>query len=415
MTQAFTRSKTARRACSLAAMLALCSQTAWAVMPTSYSGTLLDLSGSDGLYSSAVLNNLGQAAGFALDPITGFKRLAITGANGVGLNYVSDASFGATDWYVQGLNDSGVIVGGYSRPSATTVGALEASGFFTGANANGVNSVRQASPNQGGITSVAGINASGQMVAVEARYQNSASYLSKDHGQTWTALNLGPDSQVTAINDAGQLAGNIAGPTGRWPVYQAMVTGPNGASPQGLGTLGFYPATVFPSSRVTDINNSGQVTGYSNWSGSDNSRAFFADNNGQGMKNLGTISGIPADGIDFTGKALNDEGRVVGTAAVRGYGQSNSRAFVTDTGGTGMYDLNTFLSFALPKDVSLNGALAINESGQILAVGGTPWGSSKGLYLLTPSSLAPIPEASTVAYMALGLLGIASTIRRNKR
>jgi len=169
MTQAFTRSKTARRACSLAAMLALCSQT-----PTSYSGTLLDLSGSDGLYSSAVLNNLGQAAGFALDPITGFKRLAITGANGVGLNYVSDASFGATDWYVQGLNDSGVIVGGYSRPSATTVGALEASGFFTGANANGVNSVRQASPNQGGITSVAGINASGQMVAVEARYQNSA-------------------------------------------------------------------------------------------------------------------------------------------------------------------------------------------------------------------------------------------------
>lgn len=413
MTHAFTRSKTARSACALAALLAFCSQGAWAVMPNSYSGTLLDISGW------AALNNQGQVAGTAIDPATGLKRLAITGANGVGVNYVSDASFGATDWYVQGLNDSGVIVGSYLG-TANNKAYPETRGFFTDANATGVKALTPAWATQGVSSTVVDVNARGQMVAMDSMSENGTAYLSNDQGQTWNALNLGPKARVTSINDSGQLAGNISGPADRWPIYQAMVTGPNGENPQGLGTLGYNSYSVSWTSRASDINNLGQVTGDSNWSGNDNRRAFFAGANGEGMRDLGyfnagTLIGgdptVPA-GIEMQGWGLNDLGQVVGRANIRGW--TFGAAFVTDVGGTGLYKLSDLLNFELPKGESLVGALAINESGQILASARSPYGSTSTLYLLTPSTLAAIPEASTVAYMALGLMGIATASRRQQ-
>jgi hypothetical protein len=411
MKHAFKRLHMARRACSLAAMLALCSQSAWAVMPTSYSGTLLEISGF------AVLNNQGQVAGMAIDPATGLKRLAITGANGMGVSYVSDASLGATDWNVQGLNDSGVIVGSYVGPAADKNGALTTRGFFTGANATGVEALTQTWATQGYSSTVVDVNARGQMVAMDSMTENGTAYLSNDHGQTWTALNLGPDARVTSINDAGQLAGNIDGPADRWPIYQAMVTGPNGTNPQGLGTLGYNSFSGSWTSRANDINNLGQVTGDTNWSGNDYRRAFIAEANGQGLTNLGNLNastvGVESawpEAIDMVGLGLNDLGQVVGRANTRQFGLGT--AFVTDTGGTGLYDLSKLLNFQLPQYHTLTGALAINESGQILA--SVQNFGQKKLYLLTPSTLAAIPEASTVAYMALGLVGIALASRRKQ-
>jgi probable HAF family extracellular repeat protein len=393
MKQASTSSKVALCVCKAAAALTLCSTSAWAALPTSYSGVKLAL--TSGYFSD--LNNLGQVAGVAYDPATGTQKLALTGANGLGLTLVDSSSANGTQWFVQGLSDQGNIVG-----TLTTVGGAS-SGFFTGTNAQGLTTL-----NSGAwantTSAVVAISDQGIMVATRSSTPGSLNHhVSKDGGGTWTPLTFSGYANVTAINDAGQMALDLgAGPSS----VQAAITDTNGANPQKLGILGYTSNTIGqnPGSRAVDINATGQVAGSSTWTGEPTQHAFITAPGGSSMTDLGTPKGLQDKGYEYVlATALNDQGQVAGHTGQLGLGE----AFVTDADGQNMRSLNELLNFKPDDGVRFTAALDINNSGQILVQG---YGGV--LYLLTPSTLAPIPEASTVAYMALGLLGIGVAARR---
>lgn len=395
MTSVSTHAKAALSTCSLAAAMAVCSTATWAALPASYSGVKLAFA-SD----LADLNNLGQVAGVAFDRVTGMNQLAITGVNGQGMTVLDNSAANASNWSIQGFSDDGRIVGSHATPSGTSVG------FYTGANGQGLTTLT------GGTwansqSAVVAISDQGNMVATNYSTPQAYSHqVSKDKGVTWQPLSFSAYSQVTAINDAGQLAMD----TGKGiNAAQASITDGKGANPRQLGILGYTTNQIGrnPGSRAVDINASGQVVGSSTWTGFPTDHAFITGPNGSGMRDLGTTKGPNDKSYEYAyAMALNDQGQVAGHIGQFGLGH----AFVTDSNGVGMRDLNSLLSFTLGDGNHFSEALDINNSGQILARA-----QGGGLYLLTPSTLAPIPEPSTVAYMTLGLLGLAATIRRNKR
>ena len=107
-------------------------------------------------------------------------------------------------------------------------------------------------------------------------------------------------------------------------------------------------------SRAVGINDGGQVVGYSR--GAAGQHAFFYD--GTTMKDLGVLGGT-----DYSeASAINNKGVVVGTTDTN----LGKHAFLW-TAEKGMVDLNTLVPSA--QRVVLTAALAINDRGQILAIG----------------------------------------------
>lgn len=153
----------------------------------------------------------------------------------------------------------------------------------------------------------------------------------------------------TDINDSGQVTGysflsNIAVP------FHAFVTGPDGIGITDLGTLKGEET----SGRA--ISGSGQVTGYD-----DLGHGFITGSIGMGLTELGTLDGAVYTFADD----INDSGRVVGTSHILShsghFGDTVTRAFITGPNGIGITDLGT-----LGGDNS--GAVGINDSGQVAGV-----------------------------------------------
>jgi len=79
-----------------------------------------------------------------------------------------------------------------------------------------------------------------------------------------------------------------------------------------------------------------------------------------GMTDLGTLGGNDSVAVD-----VNESGIVVGYSWTA---VGEVHAFVTGPDGLGMTDLNSLVS--LPVGVYLDNARGINDSGQIIAMGG---------------------------------------------
>jgi probable HAF family extracellular repeat protein len=185
------------------------------------------------------------------------------------------------------------------------------------------------------------------------------------------------EGNAVSINNMGQVVG--------WSRIQprdeqrAFITGTNGLGMRDLGVLG--GSLIQGSNSVaTAVNNLGQVVGGSSLNGGD-LHAFITEPNGGKMRGLGTLGGISSHAYD-----INDSGQVVGWSYTNLVSSPVSHAFVTGENGSGIFDLNSFVQ--LEGGGQLVTAYSINNKGQILADGG---GQS---YLLTPTTV--ISQIATI-------------------
>jgi probable HAF family extracellular repeat protein len=194
-----------------------------------------------------------------------------------------------------------------------------------------------------------------------------------------------------AINDNGQVVGasgscaafNTNSLLGLQPLHALLWEtgtmtdlGSLGGTGQGNGNLAF------------DINNQGQVVGYSDLRGNANFHAFLWTH-GSGMQDLGTLSGD----VNSFAISINDAGDVVGASLDAMF---NPRAYLRQNGV--MTDLNTLVPANSPLHLLL--ACSINSSGQIVGLAVTGTGELHG-YLASPSGLSTNTTSAAVTPLSL--------------
>jgi len=264
------------------------------------------------------------------------------------------------------INDTGQIVGlseTNTYPVQTHVFQYDGSNFkdLTALNFSGLN-VRSTTKTHPFV-----INNNGQIVGVNE----------KDHAFLYdgTLYDLGTldnteprsTSRVLDINNKGQVVGSSY--TGGLRSYShAMLYDNKGM--HDLGTLGG------DSSGAGAINESGQIVGASVLADG-RIHAFLYDSTG--MHDLGAL-GQTYQGFNSHAQDINASGTIVGYSGSQ-YDSSGFSSLAVVYDSEGWHDLNTLLVSKPTNMSSLNKAIAINDSGQILAT--TQLGTA---VLLTPAS-----------------------------
>jgi probable HAF family extracellular repeat protein len=194
-----------------------------------------------------------------------------------------------------------------------------------------------------------------------------------------------------AINDSGQVVGasgscaafNTNSLIGLQPLHALLWEtgtmtdlGSLGGTGRGNGILAY------------DINNQGQVVGYSDLKGNANFHAFLWTS-ATGMQDLGTVSGD----VNSIAIAINDAGDVVGASLDAMF---NPRAYLRQNGV--MNDLNALVPANTPLHLLL--ACSINSNGQIVGLAVTSSGELHG-YLATPSGLNANNTSAVVTPLSL--------------
>lgn len=254
-------------------------------------------------------------------------------------------------------------------------------------------------PTQNGVESMSplGVTTSGQVLWSAYSQSSGDPHAVLYDGKTLVDVgSLGSGwTYPVSVNSSGAVIGNSILPHAGYHgfLYQ------NGTMTD-LGTLGGG------NSRVRAVNELGQVTGYSDTDHSSMQTSHgFVYANGH-MTDLGVLPGK----IYSMGLGINNHGEVVGTS-----GWSNQQsAFLYD--GTKMLDLNDYLDPSLK--LKLTTALAINDSGQILAQGIYRDGDIPYAILLTPDGMPTpldppfhLPETRPLVLFGLLLGGLVARRR----
>ena len=229
-----------------------------------------------------------------------------------------------------------------------------------------------------------------------------------------------PLCTATGINETGLIVGGCSGSTGSVSAYSVIYSdgtpqqvGPAGGSASAVngyaqvaaaGTAsGFIyqngVVTPIPSLAATTspappaspsaINNAGQVVG---WQAAGAGFAAFLYVNGATQP----LSSVPVSSVQPTA-SINNAGQVVGDTVVNGL----TTPFLIANGT--LSNLNTLISPTDPNQryVTITNAIAINDSGWIIAAGLDSRSQLTGAYLLTPTTSLPVEVTVLAAATAL--------------
>ncbi len=273
------------------------------------------------------------------------------------------------------INESGQIVGwGRDPESGNSRGFLYQNG--------GVEFLPDG-PFSRGIEPVA-INDFGSIIGTGSRDDAHWAFLYQN-GETIDIGALGRRSAAArAINNTGRVAGAVD--AGYGGSETAVVRNTNGIMKK-LGTLGG------PESSTFDINGPGQIVGYAFTKDWDDHAVLYKSG---AVIDLGTLGRAHSHARDIT-----DNGQVVGVAS-DDYALATSRVFIYGVDGTRTRDLNDLIA---PEDplkpyVSLRWVpfrSAINEYGQIAALGIDSRKNRMRVYLVTPIDATPPVVTASVA------------------
>jgi probable HAF family extracellular repeat protein len=311
---------------------------------------------------------------------------------------------------VTGVNSAGVVVGYSTNGHYVVHGALWKSGTATDIGTLG-----------GTLSYATAVNATGQVVGYADTAADALTEATQWNGGRAKGLgNLGGSlSYANAVNDSGQTVGSST-LTDELQHYSHATLWVGGAATD-LGTIGGISGTERGSS-ATGINASGTIVGFSD---TPSSRAQHAALwHGTIVTDLGTLGGdssaaygISAAGqvvgqSDLTGNValhatlwngptaydlgtlggnssaafgINTAGQVVGTSQTR----SNAQHAAVWIDGQ-ILDLNALISPALPSNIKLTVAVAINDRGQIAAYGSNGRTGGIDAFLLTPLGRIPM-------------------------
>jgi len=276
----------------------------------------INLGSLGGTSSGAMaINNLGQAAGFSRTAGNDFTDTRATYWDGsnppVDLGVLPGGSYSAAN----GINDAGQIVGA----------TIRADDFMRATLWNGPGAPVDLGTLGGSRSNALAINASGQ-IAGSSDTRGDVD----GHGAFWNSAGSAPIaldslggtfSSAYAINDAGQIAGYSDLP-GDIEQHAVFWNGP-GTGILDLGTLGdlglsddgtTYSVT---SSYANDINNAGQVVGYSGHynDNGDIAHGFLWDGgNLIDLNSLLSADTVSAGWVIASADGINDQGVILGTA-----------------------------------------------------------------------------------------------------
>ena len=234
------------------------------------------------------------------------------------------------------------------------------------------------------------INASGQIVGVSeegSNLQDRAFIWQSGVGIQPLSATWGKPIRAFGINDAGQIAGsanhNVSG-------THAFVT--IGGDAKDLGTLGGEVSVA------TEVNDSGEVSGYSYIFSNTITQSFHAfrwkDLNGNGQSDSGEMVNLGVLGSDRNSYAydINNTGQVVGASETGTASNNISRAFIWSSADGIMRDLNVVVP---GTGWTFQEAHGINNRGQIAGTGLNPDGKVHA-FLLTPTvSVSSISGSGT--------------------
>jgi probable HAF family extracellular repeat protein len=306
--------------------------------------TVSELSGAGRV--SSRLNNLGDVAGRAGDSSSGETQATIWKHDRLRgrskpkhLGKLQGGEYSSAS----GINDAGEVAGEANTAESivpfvwTPQGGLRRSPLLAGDNCG----------------QTFGINKHGHVVGYSSGVLGRRAFLwtRKAGAHNLGILPGGNHSSASDVNDLDEVVGTSGSAAGE----RAVLWTTNG----NIRDLGTLPGDT--SSEASAINNNGDVVGYSR--GPRGMRAFLWTQ-ATGMQDLGVLPG----GDSSRALDINDMGDVVGSST----SSSGDRAFIW-TKQEGMRDLNSAVSVA--SGVVFFEAHAINNTGQILVMGGAMHGS----------------------------------------
>lgn len=339
------------------------------------------------------LNNLGQVVG-RVHLADGSSHAFVTGPNGTGITDLG--SLGEAYSEALSINDSGEI----AAIAYTLINGDGIRSFIINPGGSGLTTSQKIlNPYGGDLATVTHIDNAGRLTGgVSSPDFYGHAFITGKNGVGVSVIpgltlpgSPSVDSGSTSSNDIGQITGWVLAHNTN--EYHAFITDTNNGGVTFLDTLG-------GSTLGMDINNKGQVVGYSYFD-SDNlgqHHAFFNDGQGTATKDLGALVGKD----NSIATTINDLGQVAGFSY--NVHEVDDRAFITDIDGTNMIDLN---SVAPLSNGAWFTAAAINNRGQILAIT-----NDDRTFLLSP---VPELEAYSMLMAGLGLMGFMLRSRRRQR